>query len=82
MSAEQNSASQYFPPEHKVRSGITHGGIGTGGIELGKDGVFRQWHICNNAPFGGGPVLGGPEWRDNGLLFLRYVTRCRAKSRA
>lgn len=57
--------------EHKVRTGITHGGIGTGGVELGKDGVFRHWHIFNNQPFGSGPMF---DWRDNSMLFfvVRY----------
>ncbi len=57
--------------EHKVRTGVTHGGIGTGGAELGKDGVWRNWHIFNNQPFGSGPFL---DWPENSMLFfvVRY----------
>lgn len=57
--------------EYKPRSGISVGGIGTGGIELHKDGVFRNWRIFNNSPFGSGPEL---DWRDNSMLFfvVRY----------
>jgi uncharacterized protein (DUF608 family) len=45
----------------KPRSGITLGGIGTGGIELRQDGIFYNWHIFNNKPFGTGTRLNLPE---------------------
>lgn len=51
----------------KPRSGIAHGGIGTGGIELRQDGIFRNWHIFNNLPFGTGPRV--PEHYDSHLFF-------------
>lgn len=55
----------------KPRSGITLGGIGTGGIELRQDGVFYNWHIFNNAPFATGPRL--PFYEDGMLFFIiRY----------
>jgi len=55
----------------KARSGMCIGGIGSGGIELRKDGVFYNWHIFNNAPFGSGPRF---EWNENATLFfvVRY----------
>lgn len=41
----------------RPRSGIAHGGIGAGSIELRKDGNFYNWSIFNNYPLGNGPVL-------------------------
>lgn len=40
-----------------VRSGIALGGIGTGSIELRKDGNFYNWSIFNNYPHGSGPIF-------------------------
>lgn len=48
---------QNFSHTDRVRSGITLGGIGTGGIELRKDGMFHNWTIFNNYPFGTGPLF-------------------------
>ncbi|MFP4381199.1 MAG: GH116 family glycosyl hydrolase [Candidatus Sumerlaeia bacterium] len=57
--------------QHKARSGVPLGGIGTGGIELRQDGVFYSWNIFNNLPIGTGPFLPFPE--DTMLFFLmRY----------
>lgn len=57
--------------EDKPRSGVALGGIGTGGIELRKDGVFTNWHIFNNLPFGSGAKL--PFAEDSLLFFVvRY----------
>ncbi|GCE13521.1 GH116 family glycosyl hydrolase [Tengunoibacter tsumagoiensis] len=55
----------------KARSGQTLGGLGTGGVELRQDGVFYNWQIANNFPFGTGSKLNFPE---NTQLFflLRY----------
>ncbi|MEI6602118.1 MAG: GH116 family glycosyl hydrolase [Clostridia bacterium] len=39
---------------NKVRSGIMHGGIGTGGFELRADGLFSDFTIFNNMPLGTG----------------------------
>jgi non-lysosomal glucosylceramidase len=61
----------------KPRSGITLGGIGTGGIELRQDGVFYNWHIFNNIPFGTGERL---LWPEAAMLFfvLRYQEQGKA----
>jgi len=40
--------------QSKPRSGVTLGGIGTGGMELRQDGVFYNWSIFNNYPLGVG----------------------------
>lgn len=62
----------------RVRSGIALGGIGTGSIELRKDGQFYNWTLMNNAPFGAGPVFEiptypGNHWEDSLLFFIvRY----------
>lgn len=42
---------------NRVRSGIAMGGIGTGSIEMRKDGNFYNWSIFNNYPFGTGPLF-------------------------
>jgi len=55
----------------KPRSGIAIGGIGTGTLELRKDGIFRNWSIFNNEPVFGGPRYNWPE--DSTFFFLvRY----------
>ncbi len=41
----------------RPRSGIAHGGIGAGAIELRKDGQFYNWSIFNNFPRGTGPIF-------------------------
>lgn len=38
----------------KARSGVVIGGIGAGGAELRKDGIFYNWSIVNNSPKGTG----------------------------
>ncbi|MDX2190106.1 MAG: GH116 family glycosyl hydrolase [Bacteroidota bacterium] len=54
----------------KARSGVVLGGIGAGGAEIRKDGVFYNWSIANNSPKGTGKfMLGvdtniGKEWTD------------------
>ncbi len=61
-----------------VRSGIALGGIGTGSIELRRDGNFYNWSIFNNYPHGTGPVFELPTLPnkhvdDSYLFFLvRY----------
>ena len=51
----------------KPRSGIAHGGIGTGSLELRKDGIFRNWTIFNNEPlFGGAPY----QFEEDSSLFF------------
>jgi len=46
-----------YTSSDRVRSGIALGGIGTGGIELRKDGNFYNWSIFNNYPLGSGPIF-------------------------
>ena len=52
---------------NKVRSGLTHGGIGTGGIELRADGIFSHFGIFNNMPLGLGEHY--PFNKDTSLYF-------------
>ncbi len=57
--------------EHKPRSGLALGGIGTGWFELRKDGVFYNWNIFNNNPHGTGESF--PLAEDSMLFFIvRY----------
>ncbi|MBD3241983.1 MAG: hypothetical protein GF331_15445 [Chitinivibrionales bacterium] len=55
----------------RPRSGMALGGLGAGSFELRKDGIFYNWHIFNNQPFGSGPFL---DWPENSMLFfvVRY----------
>ena len=57
--------------EYKARSGITMGGIGTGGIELRKDGTFYNFNIMNNYPSASGDRC---NFASNSMLFfeVRY----------
>ena len=52
---------------NKLRSGITHGGMGTGGFELRADGIFRNFGIFNNVPLGTGKRY--PFSEDTTLFF-------------
>lgn len=52
----------------KCRSGIALGGIGAGGAELRKDGIFYNWSIANNNPKGTGNFLLGEDFNRNRLL--------------
>lgn len=49
--------SEIYTSSSRVRSGITMGGIGTGGVEIRKDGNFYNWSIFNNYPLGIGPLF-------------------------
>jgi non-lysosomal glucosylceramidase len=49
--------TETYAAGQRPRSGIAHGGIGAGSIELRKDGNFYNWSIFNNYPLGNGPVL-------------------------
>lgn len=70
--------TESFRLSSRNRSGIALGGIGTGSIELRKNGQFYNWTIMNNQPFGAGPVFEIPQyprngWEDSLLFFLvRY----------
>jgi len=48
---------EQYESSSRVRSGIAMGGIGTGSIELRKDGNFYNWTIFNNYPYGTGPLF-------------------------
>jgi len=67
-----------YSSSDRARSGIALGGLGTGSIELRKDGNFYNWSIFNNYPLGTGPVfklpvLPGKNVEDSYLFFLvRY----------
>ncbi|HYW95973.1 MAG TPA: GH116 family glycosyl-hydrolase, partial [Bacteroidales bacterium] len=67
-----------YSGSQRVRSGIALGGLGTGSIELRKNGQFYNWSIMNNYPFGAGPVFTIPtwprnDWEDSLMFFLlRY----------
>jgi len=50
-------SQEIYQAGFRARSGIAHGGIGTGSIELRKDGQFYYWSIFNNYPLGTGPIL-------------------------
>ncbi|MDX2430862.1 MAG: hypothetical protein QNK35_08010, partial [Bacteroides sp.] len=51
MNKEQG-IHESFMRSDRVRSGIAIGGIGTGSVELRKDGQFYNWSIMNNWPLG------------------------------
>ena len=46
-----------FNASDRVRSGIAVGGLGTGSVEIRKDGQFYNWTILNNWPLGTGEPL-------------------------
>lgn len=41
-------------------SGLPLGGLGTGSVELRRDGYFHEWQIMNNRPWGSGPEVDLP----------------------
>lgn len=69
--------SETFTNQNRVRSGITIGGIGTGGMELRKDGQFYNWSIFNNYPLGVGPLLDlpVPPFSNEQESFLYFLVR-------
>ncbi len=77
-SSGKQALKETYSRSQRIRSGIALGGLGTGSIELRKNGQFYNWSIMNNYPFGGGPVFTIPTWPRDGwedsLLFfvLRY----------
>lgn len=50
-------SQEIYRAADRPRSGIAHGGIGAGSIELRKDGQFYNWSIFNNYPRGTGPIF-------------------------
>lgn len=74
----QTPLVEKFTVENRVRSGVALGGIGTGSVELRKDGKFYNWAIFNNYPKGTGPVFAfedgaGEDIASSNLFFVvRY----------
>lgn len=70
--------NETYEANSRVRSGIAIGGIGTGSIELRKDGNFYNWTIFNNYPLSTGRFFSIAELpgknSDKSLLFflVRY----------
>lgn len=66
-----------YTSSSRVRSGIALGGIGTGSIELRKDGNFYNWSIFNNYPHGSGPVFELPVLPKSSLeqSYLFFLVR-------
>ena len=54
---EDWGVQESYTRNDRVRSGIAIGGIGTGSLELRKDGQFYNWSIMNNWPLGTGDPL-------------------------
>lgn len=75
--AQASSIVEVYNNSNRVRSGIAMGGIGTGGIELRKDGNFYNWSIFNNFPKGTGPILEFPGIAKNHIddSFLFFLVR-------
>lgn len=55
-----------YTAQNRARSGIALGGLGTGSVELRKDGQFYNWSIFNNYPLGCGPVFSIPQYPRDG----------------
>jgi len=70
--------TEVYMAQDRVRSGIAHGGIGAGSVELRKDGQFYNWSIFNNEPLSTGPLFQlrtNPldAWRESLQFFIvRY----------
>ncbi len=84
-SSKQNDKKQMpagttdYDGNDRVRTGIALGGIGTGYVELRKDGKFYNWNIFNNNPKSTGPdfyINNAPYrsgWEDSLMFFVvRY----------
>ncbi len=56
VNSDQGVVETYTKAD-RVRSGIAIGGLGTGSMELRKDGQFYNWSIMNNWPLGTGEPL-------------------------
>ncbi len=57
---------EHYSIEARSKSGIALGGLGTGSVELRKDGKFYNWTIFNNYPMGAGPLLDLPTKPNDG----------------
>lgn len=52
--SEEMPYTEVMNNSNKARSGVVIGGIGAGGAEIRKDGIFYNWSIMNNNPRGTG----------------------------
>lgn len=83
----EQSRAEIYKSSYRVRSGIAHGGIGAGFVELRKDGDFHNWLLFNNRPKGVGPLLrlpGAPEAAydiDRRESFLFFAVRYQERGR-
>lgn len=75
--ANKPALTENFSSSSQARSGIAMGGIGTGSIELRKDGNFYNWSIFNNYPFGTGPMfeLLTKPYTNNDESYLFFLVR-------
>lgn len=79
--------AEVYRNDYRVRSGIAHGGIGAGSVELRKNGVFTNWRIANNWPLGPAEPIGAlPQPRagvdiDREESFLFFVVRIQVEGR-
>ncbi|MBP2832883.1 hypothetical protein J8281_11870 [Aquimarina sp. U1-2] len=66
-----------YKRDYRVRSGVALGGLGTGSIELRKDGNFYNWAIFNNYPSGSGSILDLPvkPFSNDQNAFLFFLVR-------
>ena len=76
--SDKSPLKETYSISDRVRSGIAHGGIGAGSVELRKDGQFYNWSIFNNQPLSTGPLfelLTNPRnpWNESLQFFIvRY----------
>lgn len=52
-----------------MNSGVPLGGLGTGSVELRRDGYLHEWQVMNNRPWGSGPAVDAPP--DSAFFALR-----------
>lgn len=71
------AVKETFTSDSYPRSGIMLGGIGTGGVEIRKDGNFYNWSVFNNYPYGTGPVFELPVTPNRNLdeSYLFFLVR-------
>ena len=74
---DKNPIVETYAASSRVRSGIAMGGIGTGSIEIRKDGNFYNWSIFNNYPLGTGPIFSLSEMpnKSTDQSFLFFLVR-------
>ncbi|MEH0152607.1 GH116 family glycosyl hydrolase [Limibacter armeniacum] len=74
---QKQPVKETYTAKDRVRSGVALGGIGTGSIELRKDGNFHNWSIFNNYPLGAGPIIDLPQrpMSADHNSFLYFVVR-------